>query len=316
MNYGIRSQQQYTKILLVIAILILAIFLLTPRYWEPGSGGESWKQWAAARILREEGEFPVIGLGPLYVIYLQLFSFFDYPVSMYMEYIVTHLFTYLAIYFMLQRFIRSEYALLLTIAWIPRIAVVEMGSAVAGIGFLSLYLMSAKNSMRNENYFPLTLSAAALSHSAYIPFLAGHIIGVLVKKWQKHSPLISFSGAFSQKKVLLMSAKMGLIVLVILTMAFPPVRYDNHGMIDLTYAPAQSKDPFSLVFFMRGNAWYTMRNFPEEDWINQDWYFTQEEAFGGATNVFHAIYNKPETVIRNILTTIRLGIQVPAYFFI
>ena len=49
----------------------LVLFALTPRFWE--TGGESWKAWAAARILRETGGFPVFSLGPLYVVYLQAF---------------------------------------------------------------------------------------------------------------------------------------------------------------------------------------------------------------------------------------------------
>lgn len=315
MKFDEKFQQKYTKVVIAAVILILAAFMLTPRYWEPGSGGESWKQWAAARILRDAGEFPVIGLGPLYVIYLELFSFFDYPLSMNLEHIITHLFAYMAIFLMLQKFLRSEYALLLTIAWIPKLAVVEPGGTVAGIGLLSLYLMRIKNSLNNEDYLPLTLVAAALSHSAYVPFLAGHIIGVLIKKWQKHSSLISFSGAFSQKNVLLMSVKIGLISLVILTIAFPPVHYTNHGMVSPEYMPVNPKNPAALTSFMLGNAAYVMRTMPESEWIYQDWYFTHEKAYGGAASLLQAIYKKPETVIMNILRSMRLGIQAPAYFF-
>ncbi len=316
MKFDEKFQQKYAKVFLAAVIIILAAFMLTPRYWEPGAGGESWKQWAAARILRDKGEFPVIGLGPLYVVYLELFSFFDYPLSMNLEHIITHLFAYISIFLMLQKFLRSEYALLLTIVWIPKLAIVEPGGTVAGIGFLSLYLMRIKSALNNEDYLPLTLAAAALSHSAYAPFLAGHIIGVLVKKWQKHSPLISFSGAFSQKKLLLISAKVGLIALVILTIAFPPVHYNNHGMMDSKYMPVNPKNPAALTSFMLGNAAYVMRTVPESEWIYQDWYFTHEKAYGGATNLFQAIYKKPETVIMNILRNMRLGIQAPAYFFI
>ncbi len=315
MKFDGKFQQKYAKVFLAAVIIILAAFVLTPRYWEPGGGGESWKQWVAARILREEGEFPVIGLGPLYVVYLQLFSFFDYPLSMSLEHVITHLFAYMAIFLMLQKFLRSEYALLLTIAWIPKLAVVEPGGTVAGIGFVSLYLMRIKNTLNNEDYLPLTLMAAALSHSAYIPFLAGHIIGVLVKKWRKHSPLISFSGAFSRKKLLLILSKIGLIALVILTIAFPPVHYNNHGMVDPKYMPVNPKNPAALTSFMLGNAAYVMRTVPESEWIYQDWYFTHEKAYGGATNLFQAVYKKPETVIMNILRSMRLGIQAPAYFF-
>ena len=86
------------QLLVAVATLLLAAYLLTPRFWEPG--GESWRNWAAARILRETGGFPVFSVGPAYVVYLQFFQLFNYPMSVQLEYLVTYLFTYIAIFLM------------------------------------------------------------------------------------------------------------------------------------------------------------------------------------------------------------------------
>ena len=65
-------------------IIILAIYLLAPAFWEPGD--ESLKNWASARTFRETGGFPVLHHTPLYNIYLQIFLFFDYPLSLQLLY--------------------------------------------------------------------------------------------------------------------------------------------------------------------------------------------------------------------------------------
>ncbi len=305
-------------ILLFIVVILLAMFVLTPRAWEPGP--ESWKQWAAARILRETGGFPVSSLGPLYVSYLQIFSFFEYPLSMQLEYAITHLFVYLAIFFLLQKFMRRRYALLLTIAWIPHLAVIEPGGVIAGIGFLCLYLAPGKSVFRNQGYFPPALLAAALCHSAYILFLGGHVIGTVVKKWKTGQPTTSLSDMFRKRSklssLILTSVTIGLLFLFILPITSPSSRFDhNHMLTDQTYSPITIDNPLELAFFQYGNDRWVKRNVPESEWVYQDWYFTQEKAYGSVSSIAEAVLTKPALVMQNILSSLALGLQLPAFFF-
>ncbi|MEK6969507.1 MAG: hypothetical protein AABW48_03700 [Nanoarchaeota archaeon] len=308
------QKNSFVKSILVIIILLLAIFILTPRFWEPSV--ESWKQWAAARILRDTGGFPVFSLGPLYIIYLQLFSIFEYPFSIHLEHIITHLFASLAIFFLLQKFMRKKYALLLTIAWIPHLAIVESGGAVAGIGFLSLYLAPGISRLRNKGFFPPVLLAAALCHTVYIPFLGGHIIGTLIKKWKNRKNHLTIIARTEKLKITPLIITTGLLGLFFLTIIFPSTHMDNnHLVIDPTYSPVSFKNPVIVTFFNVGNDRYVKSTFPESEWIYKDWYFTHEEAFGGATTIPDALFNNPKTVLKNILMNLGLGIQMPAYFF-
>jgi len=294
--------------------MIIAIFLLTPRFWEPGP--ESWKSWVGARVLKDTREFPFYSLGPLYVVYLQLFLFFGYPISFFLEYIVTHLFAYTATYLMLQKFLSRRSALLLTIAWIPILGIVQPGGAVAGIGFLSLYFMRGKNLLEKDDYLPLTLIAAASSHVAYIPFLAGHFIGVIIKRKRQGRLLINFQSKLKMWRVTLWLIKITIIILFVLSISFPSTRLDsNHLMIDMTYTPIKNRSPLSVAFFQIGNYNYVKRNVHESQLIYQDWYFTHKEAYGNADTIFQALIIKPKTVIKNALMTMILGIQLPAFFF-
>ena len=304
----------------IILVLLLAIYLLTPRYWEPSA--ESWKQWAAASILKDTGGFPVFSLGPLYVLYLQLFSYLSYPLSMQLEYVLTHLFAAVAIYLLLRSYLRQRYALLLTIAWIPHLAVIEPGGVMAGIGFLSLYLCSKKGPLQNQSllhhqgYFPLTLMAAALSHSVYVIFLLGHILGTLVFRWKVNVPLLNFQANRAKAQSVTRLLQAGLVIILLFTFIQPSLRPDhNHMVMDPVYAPVSLENPLQLAFFQIGNGHYMKRNFPESAWLYQDWYTTNQQAYGGAKTILQGFLNQPVTVVKNMLMNLGLGIQIPSYFF-
>src|SRR5947199_8512896 len=76
--------------------VLVLLFLLQPRGWEPG--GESWTAWAAARRLAETGTFSVASRNGLYVVYLLVFRELPFPYSMIIEHAVTYGFALFAIY--------------------------------------------------------------------------------------------------------------------------------------------------------------------------------------------------------------------------
>jgi len=295
-----------------ITVLLLATYLLTPRFWEPG--GETWKHWAAARILRETGGFPVFTLGPVYIAYLQLFLFLDYPQSLQIEYLVTHLFCYMSIFLMLRSFLSSSPALTLTCAWIPVLGVVESSATVAGIGFLALYFRK-RSPLFRQGYFPSSLGAAALCHAGYVAFFVGHILGALIERFRKKQaiPCVSSERKRTERFPLLLNG--GFLLLIVLTVFFPSNRTDhNHALIDPTYTPIPLRDPVTISFIQNGNWKYVLTTTPESSWIYQDWYLTNEKAFGGATTIFRAVLNKPDRVAHHLLDNLRAVANVPATF--
>ncbi len=291
------------KIAAAIAVIMCAAFILSPRFYEPG--GEAWKQWAAARILSETGGWPVFSLGPAYVAYLQAFRFFHYPLSVMAEHLITHIFVYWAIFMMLESFVPFKLALLLTCAWIPNIAMLEPGGLVAGIGFIALYLKKDTSSAFNRGYFPPSLLAAALCHSAYIFFVAGNIAGVFIEKRM----------AFKKIGIFPAAGRIILFAILLLALFSPSRRPDNNQMLsDPTYVPVPVKDPLSVAFFHIGNWKYAMKTAPKEDQAYQDWYLTNDKAFGGAKNILEAIARRPATVVSHIADNAIYVLRIPMRF--
>ena len=125
-------------------VIFLVAFFIAPRFWEPG--GETFRSWAVAQLSRQTLEFSNIHAPQLYNLYLQLFLFLDYPLSIQLEHFVTHLFCTVSLFLLLSRFLPRVPALIIVCAWIPQLWVIETGARVAAIGFFALYLSSNRNS--------------------------------------------------------------------------------------------------------------------------------------------------------------------------
>lgn len=303
------------ELLISVAIVLIAAYILAPMNWEPG--GESLKNWVSARIFRQTGGFPVLHHAPLYNIYLQLFLFLDYPLSIQLEHFVTHLFAYTSIFMLLRRFLSSVPALLLTCAWIPTLWGIEGGSRVAGIGFLSLYLRTDNDSVFNKGYLPASLFAGALCDSANIAFLFGHIVGTVIKRRSNKEPIITLPYFSQNVRFFPAIVKAVLVLLVIMTICFQSKSPDNtvHGYY-YPWAPFPQTGILTVGSLQWGNWKYVMRNVPASEWVYQDWYFTHKDAFGGALNIFQAVLNRPDVFFRNMVSEIPEAVLVPLNFMV
>lgn len=309
------TKRIFTPLSFLIAVVIIAAaaFVLMPRFYEPG--GEAWRQWAAARIMGETGGFPVFSLGPGYVAYLQIFKLFQYPLSVNIEYFITHMFAYIAIFMMMSNFVPFILALLITCAWIPNIAILEPGGLVAGIGFIALYLGSGKDSPFNRGYAPPSLLAALLCHSAYLLFFVGNFIGVAFERYLGNKEMFSFSCSLKEIKIFPAASRIILFAIILLTLLFQSHRPDNNQMLsDPTYVPVPLNNPVSVTFFHVGNWKYAMRTMPKEAQIYQDWYLTNDKAFGGAKTIAEAVIRRPSIVFANMADSAVQILKIPMRF--
>ena len=299
--------------LFYFAVLFLSVYIFLPRFWEPSS--ETWRYWAFARILRETGGFPVFSGGPLYVLYLQLFSFFEYPLSFQIEFFATHVFTAGCIFLMLRKIVDNFPALLLTCAWLPAIAMVQGTAAVAGMGFVALYLArNVISSNENDHYLSLSLGAAGLCHSAYIPFFVAHAAGELIKRLICKSAIIAIP---KNIKIVKFTLNIALITLIFMTVLFQSPRWDNsHMMVPATYMPVPMDNALEIGFFQIGTHYYVTQAIPEAKWLFQDWYFTHEKAFGGATTFLQALTTKTGLVFSIIANNVISFLYLPTIFLL
>lgn len=280
--------------LLGILFSTVFIYFLTPRFWELNQ--ETWKAWSESHILRQTGGFPFFSHGPLYVVYLSLFSFLKYPNSVFVEYILTHVFCYTALFLLLRKMWAPVWSWILLAAWIPHLAILEPTAALAGMGFLALY-MKDHDSTVIADYFPASLIAAAMCHSAFGIFLVGHVMGAFFERQFIQKKFQSFQRPGFLEALI----KGGLFTLALVTVIHPSRRWDhNHEMMDSTYCPIPLTNPVTDGFFQIGTFYYATRNYPASTLYQQDWYFTHQAAYNGAQTIAQAVFRRPDTVIKNL----------------
>ena len=279
------------EVLLCFTVLLAAFFFLAPRGVDP-VGSECEQQWVAARILGETGGFPVMSLGPLYVVYLQAFRWIEYPSSVQLEHVITVMLVCGAVLFMLRRFWGLPLALLVVCAWLPYLAVLNPGSLLMGIGFLCLYLRGPEYRF-NRGYIPLPLLAALLCHSSCSVLLFGHIAGECIRRRRAGLELIGpFS--FVKEDFIGLLAKLGLFVLLIAVVFMPSKRWDhNHMLIESTYCPVPLNNAMTIGFFQIGTWKEVERTIPEVKWVDTDWYSVTPLIYKGAVSVLQAVIRAP-----------------------
>jgi hypothetical protein len=297
---------------LALAVILIALYILTPRYWE--SSGESWKHWMYARLLRQTHEFPPLAYS-LYVAYLRLFLSLNlvFPWSVKLEFLATRLFASFALYRMLCDYCRRPWALLLACAWIPSISMVEGGNVVLGMGFLALYLSRPKRSPgREEEFIPVSLAAAALCHAAYQFFLIGHLIGAFLDRLKRGTPSAIPAWDGSRSGIAKTAAKIGLAVFAVIALSF------HHPAKDAAGNPSLSAESsVTNVFFMIGTWREITRGEPvPSPEVLRDWESYHDAVWGrGVNTIWKAALNRPRIVLANIGSNVPDTLQTPMVFF-
>ncbi|MDC1296500.1 hypothetical protein N8X83_00385, partial [Alphaproteobacteria bacterium] len=307
------------KNLIYLSFIILAVYFIAPVNWEPG--GESLKNWSAARIFRQTLGFPVLNMTPLFNLYLQFFLFFDYPFSIQFEHFITHIFTYSCLFFLLKKYLPTVPAFFFLLCWIPWIYTIEADSRILAVGFFSLYLALNNHKKFNRGYFPTFLFLAALCDNAYLLVLLLHIVFLFFYKFLNNE--LSYNKNFFIKKrineffyeylCLLL-----FFIILILTFLYQSDRLDhNVYAINYPWAPFPIKNILTENIFHCNNFTYAKLNYSINEMYKSDWYFTHEKAFLGAQNLFDGFINNPKLMINHFINNAKSLVKLlPKSFLI
>ncbi len=302
-----------SEYLIPIIILVAAIYLLTPRGFEPG--GESWSVWAAARILADTGGFPVFSRNPLYVAYLTFFLKLPFPASLILEYGITHLFVLLAVYALVRASLSKTQSLILTIVLAPFLGIVEGGGTVAAIGFLSLYFRNyAATKPATWPFLPTTLLAAALCHSVYWPFVALHLLfsGFFILRGKAHFTRVAVNyGRLRDKVPLLLLVGFAMAVFL-----FQSARVDNnHMLMDPRFAPIPLTSAINIGFFQIKTWELVEKSYDPSILYLKDWYFETPKFFGDSKTILEVLRNDPELFFNIVSKDISATVLIPLYLY-
>ena len=277
--------------LLVPICLLLSLFIS----YEPA--GEAHGYWAFSRITMESGLFIMPERSPLYTLYLIPFQLIGYPISVSIEYLATTLITLISIIVFSKRYIGLRWSILISILWIPFLQMnpppVQKLALACSLFAVSLRL--------DKNQYRWTLSYALLL-MAYMFRSSYLLLLLLFLFWDIYNFYLKDNKALYLKKLKPRLSDSPLILIVAMFIIFgflqSPHIWNNQHFTTITWFPGADQGLMNASVIQSFNWRYIENEFGT--FIGKDFYFTNQELFGGATTLWGAILSNPSYVFSHI----------------
>ena len=293
----------------VIATLCLTLFLS----WE--TSGETWGYWYFARVFSETGGFIVSDRSPLFVLYLNLFSWLPYPTSVVIEYVTSTGIALTALIILFRSYLGTLLAIFASCLWLPYLQAAEPPVQKMALACSIVAVLLRSNSL-NESRVILSytfLLLAYLFRQTYIIIFVMFLIYDIYCYSEKRG--ISKIYTLRPKLMNIWPIFLVLILIFWFVKSQSLSTWNNVYFTDTQWFPSDGKT-------MIGGAIQSI------NWIyilikygtfeGHDFYFTNQEAFGGASNIISAAILNPQFFLdfliynlRNLIPTVMTGIWLP-----
>ena len=298
----------------VIFVLIF-LFLVFHISQQSELGGDTWGYWFFNKIFKREGTFIIPERSPIYVIYLSLFSWLDYPLSFMTERFVSSFFVISTIFFFFLQYLGRNIAFLATFIWAPFIIAAEPPTQALAIGAICwAMIIRNKEEMKRMDYsFSYTLLIISymlrVTNIIFVMlFLAYDIFKLLKKSGIRGLSLLSKS-----------KSSFFPIVLVLMLGLWMAVSQSNHPwnnawFSDAKWFPSTGKSLRDAGFIGGYNQSYITQQ--GKNIGDQDFYFTNKELFKGASTMGEAIKANPRFVFEQLKSNASSWVHAVFSFFL
>lgn len=295
-----------------ITLIMLAVLFSLFSGWE--MGGETWGYWFFARVFSETGRFIIFDRSPLYVLYLNLFTWLPYPHSVTVEYVVTTVICVLALYLFFSKFISRNLALLAACLWIPLLQAAEppVQKLALACSLLAVILREKDNRFRIVASYSLLLFAYAFRQT-YITFFLIFVLfdGLRLIKTGNIKKILYWRPVLKTDWPILLT--LGLFIWFAFFQS--PSPWNNVWFTDTQWFPNAGKSMLDGGGIQSINWIYIQNTYGSFE--GHDFYFTNQEAFGGASSFFEALFYNPVFSFAYLYTNLKtLVIVLTEPFFI
>jgi hypothetical protein len=301
-NYITNSKINFRVIVSIFAV----VFLIMLGPFEPG--GESWPYWVFADELYSQGTFVIQSRSPLYILYLQLFNWAEFPFSVVMENVVTYSITGFSLYLLLRVMLDEWSSIFATVFWLPFICYSEPPVQALAFSVTSIAFVIRSNSNKfNSNKTVATVSYTLLIMAFMFrqTYILPLVLVVLYDLWSCYKSK-GFKNIFLN---IIPTFKDWHLIIVITFLIISSMLISEHPWNNAFFSTITWKTGVAQISVTDGAFIQLMNEQYIEsvygNFTDQDFYFTNMELFGGATSLKSAFFNNYEFVIvqwwRNIL---------------
>ena len=295
---------------LVILLLLILASLLVPY----GLNGENWIYWLFNRILFETGKFIIFERSPLYTLYLVLFNWMGYPLSVTAEYVTTAIITLSAFYVFFRRFIPAWASLFVSVLWMPFLLYYSVPQVqLLALAFSLFAVMSRLKGHSRKNlvrfYF---LMFVAYSFRATYQFMILLFLGWDIWKVIKEKGL---SESIKRLKPRTIDWPIAAVFATIIAFSLfqSPHRWNNANGTDVVWFPSDWKTLSEASAVQTWNWKYIEREFGSTE--GKDFYFTHSELFGEADTLWDMFAANSSFIIDHVLRNVGDLLSAGTWFF-
>lgn len=273
--------------------ILCALSLTLFRHWE--IGWETLGYWFFARIFSETGMVNILGRSPFYVMYLSLFHWLGYPLSVTVEYIVTSLISIIAIIFLLRPYLGLSLSVFSVLLWLPFFQNSEPPALAFGVSLICFGIIARR--IKNVNlalplsytFFVLAVMVRITNALFIIMFLLWDIAWIIRGKH------FNFSLLRKVKLIYFLPLLLAEVLLLYCLIMQSGHRWNNAWFVTTTWFPNDGKSLSESCYLHAANIQYIGEKYPLSK--NKDFYFTNQELFKGADTFTKALRTNPKFVI-------------------
>lgn len=280
-----------------VAVIVGAVSLSMLNRWEMTA--EAWGYWFFARIFSETGMFMIPDRSPLYILYLNLFAWMSYPISVTVQYLVSGTFAIASIVILFKKYLGFRTAVFAGVLWIPYLLqFAEPPVQAISLGVMCL-AVAARQVDSSRSYLVTSyalLSVAAMLRPTYIVAIGIFVmwdVAMVLKKSGLRTLLVEIRPRRTDWPV-------GVILVLFIWFAVmqSPHPWNNVWTATTKWTPGDGKSLADSAFIQNFNVAHIMRRYGSFE--GKDFYFTNREIFGDATTIVGAIRTNPSHVAEQI----------------
>ena len=290
------------KNLLVLPFIITFVVLSMFSNWEMGR--ETWGYWYFSEILKNTGDFVIFDRSPIYVLYLNLFNWLEYPYSVNIEYIFTTSICSYALFLFSRKFLNIPASIIAACVFIPFIQIADPPVQKLALAFTIFSLL-----MRFDGYNrkAIMISYAFLMiaycfRQTHLLFILVFLIFDIIHLYKKNKILnirILIPNLNYDWPLILVTTLLSYFLLYQSTSNWNNVWFD-----DTTWFPTDGKTMRDGGGIQILNMFYTLKTYGT--YLSHDIYLTNKEAFNDAQNLFAAILANPVIFFEMIVFNIKI----------
>ena len=296
------------------AIFVFSLALFTHQE----TSGEGWSYWFFARIFSETGEFVANDRSPIYTLYLNLFRWLPYPLSINSEHIISSLFALSGIVILAKSFVSTRLSIFIALLWFPYLQFAEPPVQKIALSF-SLWGLFFRRQQDNQAGLPISYCLFLLSYmfrSSYLVLLIFFIVWDLINLLKNQHPdqllrEIKNSSINSLKYFIPLLICIGLLFWFSLNESAHP--WNNPQSMTTDWVPTKDSKSLADAHFIQAWNWRYIES-EYGTFVNHDWYFTNNELFNGADNWRAAFFENPRFVTNLTSNNIKPAITTVAKF--